>query len=82
MALPACVAWMVQVPTATMVTFAPEVVQMPVVVEAKLTGRLDEAVALTAKGVGLKVRFDRAPKVIVWLACVTVKLWFTGVAGA
>ena len=53
MALPACVAWMVQVPDAAIVTFAPEVVQMLVVVEAKLTDRLDEAVALTAKGVEL-----------------------------
>jgi hypothetical protein len=72
---------MVQVPTVTSVTLVPETVQTAVVVEAKLTGRPEDALALTVNGVGLKERFESAPKVIVWLAGTTWKLWFTGVAG-
>ena len=44
--LPACVAWMVHVPTASSVAVFAETVQTGAVVEAKVTGRLDEAVAL------------------------------------
>jgi bifunctional DNase/RNase len=50
LALPACDAWIVQVPTATSVTVAPDTVQTVEVVEAKLTARPDDAVALTVKG--------------------------------
>ena len=71
MALPVCVACTVQVPTATRVTVAPETVQTVEVVEAKLTARPDEAVALTANGAVPRARFERAPKVMVWLCCVT-----------
>jgi hypothetical protein len=80
--LPACVACTVHVPAATSVTIVPDRVQTVEVVEAKLTGRLDEAVALTANGAVPKIALDNAPKVIVWLPCVTWKLWFTGVAAA
>jgi hypothetical protein len=38
---------MLQVPVASKVTVVPETVQTDVVVEAKLTGRLEVAVALT-----------------------------------
>jgi len=73
---------MVQVPTVTSVTLAPETVQTLVVVEAKLTARPEEAVALTVNGVALKERFESVPKLIVWLAFDTVKLRLTGVAAA
>ena len=73
---------MVQVPTVTSVTLAPETVQTDVVVEAKVTGRPEDALALTVNGVGLKERFESVPKLIVWLAWLTVKLRATGVAAA
>jgi hypothetical protein len=82
LALPACVAWIVQVPTATSVTVAPDTVQTAEVVEAKLTARPDDAVALTVNGAVPSARFESAPKVMVWLPCVTWKLWLTGVAAA
>jgi hypothetical protein len=41
------------------------IVQLPLAV--KLTGRLDEAVALTAKSAPPKVLFPKALNVIVWL---------------
>ena len=50
MLLPAWVAWMVQAPAAISVTVAPETVQTGAVVEAKLTARPEEAVALTVNG--------------------------------
>ena len=50
MALPACVAWIVQVPAAASVTVDPATVQTVGVVDAKLTERPEVAVALTAKG--------------------------------
>jgi len=80
LALPACVAWMVQVPAAASVTVAPDVVHTAEVVEAKLTARPEEAVALTVNGAEPNALFESAPKVMVWLAGVTWKLWFTGVA--
>ena len=49
--MPAWVAWMLQVPRATRVTVAPETVQADAVVEAKLTARPEDAVALTVNGV-------------------------------
>ncbi len=48
--------------------------QTPVVVELNVTARPDEAVALTVKSAAVTGLFDRAPKVIVWLALPTVKL--------
>ena len=50
MLLPACVAWMVQVPTETRVTVELDTVQVTVVCELKLTARPEEAVALTVIG--------------------------------
>ena len=74
MVLPACVAWIVQVPTATSVTVDPDTVQMVEVVEAKLTARPDDAVALTVSGAVPNTSFESAPKVMVWVPCVTWKL--------
>ena len=73
---------MVQVPTVTSVTLAPETAQTDMVVEAKVTGRPEDALALTVNGAGLKERFESVPKLIVWLAWLTVKLRATGVAAA
>jgi len=70
----------VQVPTATSVIAVPDTVQIAEVVEAKLTARPDDAVALSAGGVVPNGRFDKLPNVIVWLSCVTVKLWLTAAA--
>jgi hypothetical protein len=78
--LPAWVAWMVQVPTETSVTVEPAAVQTAEVVEAKLTARPEEALALTGKGAVPKGSFESVPKVMVWVPDVTWKLWFTGVA--
>jgi hypothetical protein len=80
--LPACVAWMVQVPRAASVTVAPDIVHTAGVVEAKLTARPDDAVALTLNGAVPYPRFESAAKVMVWLPWVTWKLWFTGVAAS
>jgi hypothetical protein len=75
---------MVQVPTATKVTVAPDIVHTDWVVEAKLTGRPDDAVAFTVNGAVPNTWFESAAKVMVWLCvpCVTWKLWLTGVAAA
>ena len=56
---------MVHVPTATSVTVAVETVQVAGVVEAKATGRPEEAVAPTANGAVPKAWFESAAKVIV-----------------
>ena len=72
---------MVQVPAATSVTVAPDTVQKAEVVEAKVTAKPEEAVALAVKGAEPNARFESAPKVMVWLRC-TWKLWLTGVAAA
>ena len=50
LALPAWLALIVQVPTATNVTVVPETVQMLVVAEVKATVRPEEAVALRVIG--------------------------------
>jgi hypothetical protein len=73
---------MVQVPTATSVTVAPDTVQKEGVVEAKLTARPEEALALTGNGAVPKGWLESAPKVMVWLPGVTWKLRFTAVAGS
>jgi hypothetical protein len=49
--LPACVAWIVQVPAVTNVAVAPLTVHTLAVVEANETGKPDVAVALNVNGV-------------------------------
>jgi hypothetical protein len=73
---------MVQVPAATRVTVSPETVHTEDVSDAKLTARPDDDVALTVNGAVPNTSLESAPNVIVWLVCVTWKLWLTGVAGA
>ena len=80
--MPACVALMLQWPAATSVTVLPETVQMVGVVEAKLTGRPDEAVAVTVNGGVLRGTFGKGAKLIVCTSLVMVKAWVTGVAVA
>ena len=58
---------MVQVPAAAIVTVAPVTVQTPVVVEAKLTGKPDVAVALTSNGGSPYVLLLISGNVMVWL---------------
>ena len=65
--MPACVAWIVQVPIARRVTSEPETVQTDGVSETKLTGRPEVADAVTAKGGAPYCWFARVPKLIVWL---------------
>lgn len=48
--MPAWVASIVHVPALTKVTVEPDIVQFIGICEVKLTGRPDEAVALTVKG--------------------------------
>jgi hypothetical protein len=72
----------VQVPTATKVTVDPETVHTAVVWELKLTARPEVAVAVTANGAAPNATFESVPKLIVWGAFVTLKLWLTGVAAA
>jgi hypothetical protein len=62
---------MVQTPVVTKVTVAPDTVQTAVVVDAKLSAKPEEAVAAIAKGAVPKRLLDSAPKVMVWLPCVT-----------
>ena len=82
MAFPAWLAVIEQEPPAAIVTVFPETVQTEVVVEAKLTGRPELAVALTVKGATPYVTLPTAPNVIVCAAGLTVKLRATGVAAA
>jgi len=71
---------MVQVPGATSVMALPETMQTAEVVEAKLTARPDDAVALSAGGVVPNGRFDKLPNVIVWLPCAAMVDWVAVVA--
>ena len=80
--MPACDAVIEQVPTATSVTVFPETVQIPMVVEAKLTASPELAVALMAYGAVPKGWFASAPNVMAWLPRVTLKLCETGAAAA
>jgi hypothetical protein len=73
---------MVQVPAASSVRAVPATVQIVEVVDAKLTANPDDAVALKAGCVEPSAELGNAANVIVWLPCVTVKLWSTGVAAA
>ena len=74
---PVCDAWMAQEPALARVTFAPDTVQTAEVVDEKLTGRPDVAVAATANGAEPNTLFDNALKAMVWLPWVTLKLWLT-----
>src|SRR5580692_8005242 len=58
---------MVHVPTATSVAVLPETVQTDVVVDEKLTGRPEDAVAASVKGALPNIKFESAPNVMVWL---------------
>ena len=74
---------MVHVPRATSVEVLPDTVHTDVVVEAKLIGRPEDAVALRVTGALPSAISESDPKVMVWLiwdGCVTWKLWLTGVA--
>ena len=79
---PNWLAWMVQVPVDMSVAVDAETVQTPVVREAKLTVRPEDAVALNVGGGAVMVWAGSELKVIVWLASNTEKLWLTGVAAA
>ena len=63
-ALPGWVAVREQVPAETILTVDPATVQTDVVVDAKLTGRPEVAVALSVKGAAPNVRFGGPLKVI------------------
>jgi hypothetical protein len=71
---------MVQVPGLVSDAVVPETVQTPAVSEAKLTVKLELAVADSGSCVPC-VWFGMGVKVMVWVAS-TVKLWLTGWAGA
>jgi hypothetical protein len=59
----------------------PETLQVDEVVDAKVTGRPDDAVALIVTG-GVPIDWlDSVPNVIVWESCVTLRLWETVAAG-
>jgi hypothetical protein len=64
---PAWVAWMLQVPAVNRATEFPEIEHTVWVVEAKLTGKPEVAVALTVNGTVLNVRLEIVPKVMVWV---------------
>ena len=75
--LPAWVAWIVQAPTETSVTVepvVPDTVQTEVVCELKFTVKPELALALTVNGAAPKTWFESAPKAMVWVAGLTVKL--------
>jgi len=75
--LPAWVAAIPQVPTASRVTVLPETEQIDGVVEAKLTGRPEEAVAFKLIGAALKVTGGSAGNVMLCASPLTVKLCCT-----
>ena len=72
-ALPACDARTVHVPTATKVTVLPLAVHTGTVSDAKLTASADDAVAPIENGAVPSGRSVKAPNVIVWVALATVK---------
>jgi len=71
---------MEQVPEATRVTAIPETVQTDGVVEVKLTGRPEVAVALRLKGGVPSNILPMVPNEILCEACATAKLRMTGAA--
>ena len=68
---PACEAVKVQEPAPVMWTAEPTTPQLPLA--AKLTAKLEEAVALIAKSGSPKALAESTPKVIVWLPLAIVK---------
>jgi hypothetical protein len=82
MASPGCVAWMAHRPPASNVTVVPDTEQVVAVVDAKLTGSPDDAVAETVKGGVLIGLLDNAANVIVCASFVIWNAWLTGVAAA
>ena len=68
-AFPDCAAWITQVPAVFKVTVAPDTEQMAGEAEAKVTGRFEEAVALTVNTVPTGWS-DNGANVVVWLNCV------------
>jgi hypothetical protein len=80
--LPHWVAVIPQVPPLSKVTVFAETVQTAGVVEAKMTGRPEEAVAVKLNGAEPKVAAGRAAKLMVCVSPLTVKLCCTGVAAA
>ena len=82
MMLPGWVAAIPQVPPVSKVTVFAETLQTEGVVEAKMTGSPDEAVALRANGAEPKVEAGRTEKLMVCASPLTVKLCRTGVAAA
>ena len=73
--MPAWVAWMVQVPTVTSVTLAPETVQTAIEAEAKLTGRPEDALALSVNGAVPIGRSGSGANAMVWAAGCTTVAW-------
>ena len=76
---------MVHVPVATSATVlpvAPEVVQVPVVFEEKVTARPEVAVALTVMGEALMATLFNEPKLMVCVPWFTLKLCWTCAAAA
>ena len=65
----------VHVAVLALITVAPLVEHTGVVSDAKVTGKLDDAVALTVNGAAPNALLPKAPKVIVWLVSPTPKLW-------
>jgi hypothetical protein len=72
---------MVQVPGASSIAIDADTLQMVGVVEVKLTGRRELAVAVTPTNVFTQWA-GMAPKVIVWTSPLTVKLCVTAGAAA
>src|SRR4029077_5567142 len=66
---------MVQVPTATSVTLAPETVQTAIEAEAKLTGRPEDALALSVNGAVPIGRSGSGANAMVWSAGCTTVAW-------
>ena len=73
---------MVQVPVATSVTVLPETVQVVAVVDAKLTGKPDDAVAETVNGGLPSTWLGKGANVMVCASFVIWNDWVTGVAAA
>jgi len=71
---------MVQVPVEARVTVAPDTVQTAGVVEAKLTGSPELAVAEIVNGATPNATLLSEGNAIVWVAWLTVKLFVNGAA--
>jgi hypothetical protein len=80
---PDWLAWMIQFPSASSIAVEAETVQMAGVVDVKLTGKFELAVAVNITGaVILIVIAGMTPNVIVWSNRLTVKVCATNEAGA